>query len=88
MKASDDEKMIAFNVLSTDIKENSDGGNILVNNDQVFSVQGNDSVDIMLSTKLQENFEITSVYIRCPCKNPFVKPPKVDYAICDIRRAQ
>ena len=72
-RSSDDEKMIAFNVLSTN---NSDGGNILVDNDQVFSVQGNDSIDIMLSTKLCENFEITSVYIRCPCKNPFIKPLK------------
>ena len=72
-KDSDDQKMIAFNVLSTN---NSDGGNILVDNDQVFSAQGNDSIDIMLSTKLCENFEITSVYIRCPCKNPFVKPLK------------
>ena len=66
-------KMIAFNVLYTN---NSDGGNILVNNDKVFSVQGNDSRDIMLSTKLCESFEITSVYIRCPRKNPFIKPLK------------
>ena len=64
--------MIAFNVLYTN---NSDGGNILVNNDKVFSDQGNDSRDIMLSTKLCEILKLLLFTFVVPARTP-VKPLK------------